>query len=278
MRAELGFAFAVWFAAVMVAIQLCSASYAPQSFSPTPTVTSVPSATATLAPIGEPAATVSAPSSSATPKILGHEIVNAFCSAFIAHFNVAATTMLADDKLLDDATAAETDYENDFFRLDGATRSWDHRLALIAALTRIMRTIPDTQAAVNELRMQAAASADPQRHAALAESASQLQASIDHQRIIANELQDAVDAMLDLHTAEDTIGFHGSLGAQKIFASDDAPIPHPGDTLPQPRPSGVYYASAVEQILHMPRGRRLVAAAESNAESAVMPAVRSCNL
>ncbi|HKW09549.1 MAG TPA: hypothetical protein VJO33_04165 [Gemmatimonadaceae bacterium] len=231
-----------------------------------------------LAPIGQPAAPVSAPASSATPKILGHEIVNAFCSTFIAHFNAAATTMLADDKLLDDATAAETDYENDFFRLDGATRSWEHRLALMAALKRIMHTIPDTQDAVNELRIQAAASRDPQRKAALVEGASQLQASLDHQRIVANELQDAVDAMLDLHTTEDTIGFHGSLGAQNIFAADDAPVPHPGDGLPQPRPSGVYYASAVEQILHMPRDRRLGAIAESNAASAVTPVVRSCNL
>jgi hypothetical protein len=277
MKAELRFAFAIWFAAVMLAIQLSTAS----SASPLVIATGAPpSPASTLAPIGDehsPAPTVQG---TATPKILGHAVVSAFCSAFVARFNVAATTMLADDKFLDDAVAAETDYENDFFRLDGATRSWDHRLAMIAALNQILHTIPKTQAAVNDLRAQAMASADADRRTALTESASQLQTSIDHQRIVANELNDAVDASLDLHTTDDTLGHRvGSLldGHQRLNVdAGDAPVPHPGDSLPSARPAHAYYASAVEYFTHMPRDRQIVASAESNAAAAVTQVVRSC--
>src|SRR6202158_6488099 len=123
MKAELGFAFAIWFAAVMLAIQLSTAS----SASPLAIVAdapSPPSPPSTLAPIGDEQSPAPTVQGTATTKILGHQVISAFCSTFVARFNVAATTMLADDKLLDDATAAETDYENDFYRLDGAMRSW----------------------------------------------------------------------------------------------------------------------------------------------------------
>ena len=216
----------------------------------------------------------------APPKVLGHQIVSAFCTTFVARFNDAATTLHADDQLLDDATAAETDYENDFYRLDGALRSWDHRLALIAALGRIMHTIPQTQAAVNDLRAQAAASSDAVRRAALDEGAAQLQTSMDHQRIVARELNDAVDAMLDLHTTDDTVGSRvsGVSDSRRIFnaGAGDAPVPHPGDALPPPRAHDAYSVSAVAAILHMPRDRGLTAEAESNATAAVAGVMRSC--
>jgi hypothetical protein len=279
MKAELGFAFAIWFAAVMLAFQLSTAS----SASPLAIATGAPpqpSPGSTLAPIVDQQSPAPAVQGTATPKILGHAVVSAFCSAFVARFNVAATTMLADDKFLDDATAAETDYENDFSRLDGAARSWDHRLAMIAALNQILHTIPKTQAAVNDLRAQAMASADADRRTALTESASQLQTSIDHQRIVANELNDAVDATLDLHTTDDTLGHRvGSLldGHQRLNVdAGDAPVPHPGDSLPSARPAHAYYASAVEYFMHMPRDRQIVANAESNAAAAVTQVVRSC--
>jgi hypothetical protein len=260
MKVALGFALAVCFAPVIFA---------------------VPSSMAAVAPSPAPAAPSNAPvlQSTAPPKVLGHQVVSAFCKTFVARFDDAATTLQTDEKLLDDATAAETDYENDFSRIDGALRSWDHRLALIAALDRVMHTIPKTQAAVNDLRGQAAASADPERRAALTEGATQLQTSIEHQRIVARELNDAVDAMLDLHTAENTDRVSGLSDQRRIFNArvGDAPAQHPGDTLPQSRAHAVYYASAVESILHMPRDRQLAAAAESNAAAAVTGIVRSCD-
>lgn len=277
MKGASGFAFFFAFAAAMSAIPLTAAGNAVQMPSAAD-VAPTPSPTAALAPIDEQPPPVQATS---TPKVLGHEIVSAFCTAFVARFNVAATTMLADDNLLDDATAAETDYENDYFRLDGATRSWDHRLAMIAALSQIMRTIPKTQAAVNDLRAQAAASTDAERRAALAEGALQLQTSLDHQRIVANELNDAVDATLDLHTIEDTIGRqpHVPDGPPRVsIDAGDAPVPHPGDGLPQARSAGTYYASAIEFYMHMPRDRQLGANAESNAAAAATRIVRSCAL
>jgi len=259
MKVVLGFALAVCFASVIFAVP---SSVAADVASP---VLAAPS-------------NVPVVQSTAPPKVLGRQIVSAFCTTFVARFNDAATTLQTDDKLLDDATAAETDYENDFSRLDGALRSWDHRLALIAALDRIMHTIPKTQAAVNDLRAQAAASADPERRAALTEGATQLQTSVDHQRIVARELNDAVDAMLDLHSAENTDRVSGLSDQRRIFNAGvgDAPVSHPGDTLPQSRAHAVYYASAVESVLHMPRDRQLTAEAESNATAAVTGIVRSC--
>lgn len=259
MKVVLGFALAVCVASCMFATPFSMAADAASH--------------APAAPSNAPVVQTTAP-----PKVLGHQVVSAFCTTFVARFNDAATTLQTDDKLLDDATAAETDYENDFSRLDGALRSWDHRLALIAALGRIMHTIPKTQAAVNDLRAQAAASADVERRAALTEGATQLQTSIDHQRIVARELNDAVDAMLDLHTAESTDRVSGLSDQRRIFNAGvgDAPIPHPGDTLPQSRAHAEYYASAVESILHMPRDRQLAADAESNATAAVTGIVRSC--
>lgn len=261
MKVVLGFALAVSFAAMISAVRFSMTADA-----------------AALAPAGPANAPVV--HSTASPKVLGHQIVSAFCTTFVARFNDAATTLHTDDQLLDDATAAETDYENDFSRLDGALQSWDHRLALIAALGRIMHTIPQTQAAVNDLRAQAAATADTARRAALIEGAAQLQTSMEHQRIVARELNDAVDAMLDLHTADDTAGSRvsGLSDTRKIFdvGAGDAPVPHPGDSLPQSRPRGEYYASAVESIFHMPRDRQLTADAEANATTAVAGIMRSC--
>jgi hypothetical protein len=274
MKVKLRFAFVLG-AASMLAFQFSTTSYAaPPASEP------APSPTAALAPIVATPVPTPSVQGTASPKVLGHQIVSAFCSTFVERFNVAATTMLADDKLLDDATAAETDYENDFSRLDGAMRSWNHRLAMIAALTQIIHTIPKTQAAVNDLRAQATSSTDVERRAALIESASQLQTSIDHQRIVANELNEAVHAALDLHTIESTIGSasRGLVDARQTVpaALGDAPDSHPGDALPAARAAGGYAASAVEIIMHMPRDRQVAANAESKAAVAVTSVVRSC--
>lgn len=237
MKTRLGFALVLGFAAAALALQVPAFAHPLAAVGPTP-----------------------APAPSATPKTLGHQTVSAFCTAFVTRFNDAETTLLDDDKLLDDAIAAETDYENDFFRLDGETRRFGHRLAMISALTQIIHEIPRTQSAVNDLRAQAAASVDAERKAALSEAASQLQSSIDHQRIVANELTDAVDAMLDSHTAD---------GAM--------PALH-GGSLPPVRAAGAYYGSALEFVMHMPRDRQLAADAESNAATAVIAVVKSCAL
>src|SRR5437016_9639088 len=111
----------------------------------------IPAAGATLAPIGEDEAPTPNPTASSSPKLIGHVIVSAFCASFVEHFNVAARTMVADDTKLDDAVAAVRGYEDDYSRLDGASRAWDHRLQLIAALKELLDTIPKTQAAVNDL-------------------------------------------------------------------------------------------------------------------------------
>jgi hypothetical protein len=236
MKAKLGFAFVWGLAAAALALQVPAAA---QQFA---------------------AASDATPAPTATPKTLGHQTVSAFCTAFVTRYNDAETTLLGDDRLLDDAIAAETDYENDFFRLDGESRRWNHRLSMIAALTQIIHTIPKTQAAVNDLRAQAAASVDAERRAALSEGAAELQTSVDHQRIVADELTDAVDSMLDVHTGDDAISAHH------------------GADLPPVRAAGAYYGSALEVIMHMPHDRQLAEDAESNAAMAVTAVVRSCAL
>lgn len=230
----------------------------------------------------QPAVTEAAQSSSPTPspRLLGHLVVSAICTTFIERFDAAATTMIADDVLLDDASIAIRGYEDDFSHLDGAARSWNHRLQLIAALKDLLGTISKTQATVNDLRSQAATIVEADRRAAVLEAATHLQESVDHQRIVADELTGVVDLTLDLHTSEDTIarGAQGILDPKQSFnvQAGDAPVPHPGDALPARVSSVAPALSATEFVLHVPRDRRVIEHAESSANSAITRFVRSC--
>jgi hypothetical protein len=240
-----------------------------------------PAPAPTLAPIEDPESPNPAPSSSAAPKLLGHVFVSAFCTTFVERFNVAARTMVADDVRLDDAVAAVRAYEDDFSRLDGAFSAWDHRLQLIAALKDLLVTIPKTQAAVNDLREQAKEATDPQRRDALAESAARLQESVDHQRIVAREMQALVGLMLDMHSAEDTVGHtaSGMLAPGEKFNANalDAPVPKPGDVLVGRTHSGVPRGpSAIELVLRVPRDRLVIGDAEAGAAAAAARVVRTC--
>lgn len=277
MKAWLWVAAALWCVASIAAVTVAVPAGPAPSPQPAPSM----SAPATLAPIEDYQSPLPSATATASPKILGHVLVSAFCRSFVEHFNVAAKTMLADDARLDDATTAVRGYEDDFFRMDGALTSWNHRLQLMAALKHLLTTIPKTQAAVNDLRTQAQSATDPDRRAALLESTSQLQNSVDHQRVVANEMTDLVDMMLDLHSAEDTIGQASAAmrapGEHFGVGTGDAPVPHPGDFLPGVRdgvPSG---PSAIETVYHMPRDRQLISNAELNAASAARRIVRSCS-
>lgn len=266
MHAWVGFALTMWIAA------LAAMQPAPGPAAPSPV--------STLAPISGDQTPNPAPTSSAAPKLLGHVVVSAFCASFIDRFNVAARTMVADDARLDDAVAAVRGYENDFSRFDGLFSSWDHRLHLMAALKDLLATIPKTQAAVDELRGQAKSADDPQRRDALEQSAEKLQESVDHQRIVAWEMQDLVGLMIDTHTSEDTIAHaqSGILDPKQSFTVDalDAPVPHPGEELATGTATESAQPSATEQVLHVPRDRQTIGEAEAGAAAAAARVVRSC--
>jgi len=241
-----------------------------------------PAPAQTLAPIGEDGSPAPEPASTASssPKLLGHVTVSAFCAAFVERFNVAARTMVQNDARLDDAVGAVREYESDFSRIDGTFSSWDHRLQLIAALKSLLETIPKTQAAVNDLRAQAQSATEASRHDALVEGAAQLQASVDHQRIVAQEMQEVLGFMLDTHATEDTIehGVSATLAPGESVKLDalDAPVPHPGDALVGKTVGAAAGPSAIEQILRVPRDRRLIGEAESGAAVAAARVVQTC--
>jgi hypothetical protein len=273
----------LWYAAALCTATFVAASTTavPAGSAPPPGPAPGSAAPATLAPISDDQPPSPTATGTASPKVLGHVLVSAFCRSFVERFNAAAKTMIADDTHLDEATTAVRGYEDDFFRLDGALTSWNHRLQLIAALKELLNTIPKTQAAVNDLRAQAQSASDPERREALLESATQLQDSVDHQRLVANEMTDLVDMMLDLHTAEDTIGQSSAAtrapGEGFHLDAGDAPVPHPGEGLPNMREARLSGPSALEWVYHMPRDRQIIGNAEANAATAARRIVRSCS-
>jgi hypothetical protein len=144
----------------------------------------------------------------------------------------------------------------------------------------LLTTIPKTQAAVNDLREQAKTVTDPERRGALLDSAAQLQASVDHQRIVAGEMQELVGLMLDTHTTEDTIA-HGVSGMldprEKVNVNPlDEPVPHPGGDLPGKTSVALRGPSSLELVLRVPRDRRIIVDAESGAATAASRVVRTC--
>lgn len=275
MKAGLCYALAILMAACVVGLPV----RVPAEPTPAPEPPSASTPAPILAPIGDESPGPE-PTSGSSPKLIGHITVSAFCASFVERFNVAARTMVANDARLDDAVGAVRGYEDDFSRMDGAFSAWDHRLRLIAALKSLLGTIPKTQAAVNDLREQAKSATDPTRRDALAESAARLQDSVDHQRIVAQEMQEIVGFMLDTHGGDDTIGaaVAGTLapGEKVMVDALDAPVPHPGDALPGKTSAPMRGPSSIEQILRVPRDRRLIGEAESNAAAAASRVVRTC--
>ncbi len=254
--------------------------------SPSPT----PSAGPTLAPIDvgpDPVATAS--TSPDQPKLLGHVYTSAYCSNFVEHFNTAARVVIDTDQRLDAVDANLHAIENDWDRSDGAMRVYDDRVALIATVDKMLKAIPVSQAAVNQLLAQAKETTDPARKAALLESASQLQKTIDRQRAVTYDLSNVVHVLLDKHKKEDMAetNIYNTLpnGFQYVGVSLlDDPVPEPGtDSMqhlspsPSPNPSATPKPGSVEDIMQWTRQRWIIGNAESKAATAADRVVRICN-
>jgi hypothetical protein len=258
--------------------------------SPSPSPT--PSAGPTLAPIDvgpDPGAAAS--TSPDQPKLLGHVYTSAYCSNFVEHFNTAARVVIGNDQHLDAVDENLHAIENDWDRTDGAMRVYDDRVALIATVDKMLKSIPVSQAAVNQLLAQAKETTDPARKAALLESASQLQKTIDRQRAVTYDLSNVIHVLLDKHKKEDMAETHiyDTLpnGYQYVGISLlDDPVPEPGaDSMqhlsPSPSPSpGVSPTpkpGSVEDIMQWTRQRWIIGNAESKAAAAADRVVRICN-
>lgn len=262
---------------------------------PAPVPLASPAASAstapTLAPIDDdnaPAVPSSSPSPG-QPKVIGHLYASAYCSNFIQHFNTAARVVISNDQHLDTVNQNLDAIENDWDRRDGALRVYDDRVALIATVEQMLKTIPVSQAAVNQLLAQAKETTDPERKAALLESASQLQRTVDRQRAVTTDLTNVIHVLLDKHKREDmaetNIYNTSPAGFQYVGVHLlDDPVPEPGtDSMSHPVPSPVPSASAtpkpgsVRDVLQWTRQRWIIGNAESKAAVAAERVVRMCH-
>lgn len=259
---------------------------------PAPTPVPSPTSTSTLAPIDEGSVPVPAASPSpGQPKLIGHIYTSAYCSNFVEHFNTAARGVISTDQHMDAVDLNLRAIEDDWNRTDGAMRVYSDRVSLIATVEQMLKTIPATQAAVNDLLAQAKTTTDPIRKAALQESASQLQKTVDRQRAVAYDLTNVIHVLLDKHKQEDTAEANilRTLppGQQfvNITALDD-PVPDPGsDTMMQPGPTPspspgatpTIRPGSVEDIMQWSRQRSIIGTAESKAADAADQIVRICN-
>lgn len=274
-------------AAAPVSAPAPSAAQVPPS-APAPS----PSA-AKLAPIDEGPATVPISSPApGQPKTIGHIYTSAYCTNFVEHFNTAARGLIGNDQNLDQVDDNLRAIENDWNRRDGAMRVYEERVALIGTVGKMLKSIPVSQAAINALLAQAKATTDPVRKAALQESASELQKTVDRQRAVTYDLTNVIHVLLDKHKAEDTaernilLTLPPEVSGVNVTTLDD-PVPEPGtDSMmaPEPSPSpspGVAPAppkpGSVEDIMQWTRQRSIIGTAESHAADAAGRIVRICN-
>jgi hypothetical protein len=222
------------------------------------------------------------------PKTIGHIYTTAYCANFVEHFNVAARIITGNDAHLDSVDHSLRAIEDDWNRRDAAMLVYQHRLDLIASVGKMLKSIPVSQAAVNELLAQAKTTTDPVRKAALQESASQLQKTIDRQKAVAYDLTSVIHVLLDQHTVEDMgeTQIRNTLpnGFQYVGVHLlDDPVPKPGEeswkhnASPSPNPSGTPKAGSVEDVMQWTRQRGIIGTAESKAAVAADKVVRICN-
>jgi len=244
-----------------------------------------PAPSPTLAPVTLPPpesrpTPVAVPGESGPPlKVIERLYVTTFCSRFVQHFNIAANTLIANDARLDQTSDDLDAVEADYVKRDGALRVYDDRNRLIAEIGGMLRSIPQGQAAVNDLIAQARATKDPARREALQTTASELQHSIDRQRAVTYDLSNVVHVLLDKHSYEDTAEYQIAEtmpypGMVVNVTALDAPVPEPHATSAEeaiaPKPA------TTKMVLQFDRQRWIIAHAESRAAAAADTIIKSC--
>jgi hypothetical protein len=219
-------------------------------------------------------------STGAYPRLLGHIIATAACIRFVDHYNVAEAAIVANDERIAAVDTTLTAISDDYYRRDGALRAYDHRLQLIDYVTKMLNSIPGEQAAVNDMLAQAKESKNPQRQAALQESASQLQKSVDRQRSMAYDLTNVAHVLMDKHGYEDT--FAGLIsrvlppGTSFNLDPGDNPVPQPGDGPLLNRSAPDKNQTTAQDVLQYGRQTSIINRAETRAASAAARVVTTC--
>jgi hypothetical protein len=270
----------VAFAATLVAPALGrDPGTASPSPAPSPSPTPIPTSTSPLAPVSLDS-TPDPQSTGPYPRLLGKVTASSACTRFVEHYNIAVVTIAANDDRISSSNVSLNDIQGDYYRRDGALTAYDHRVQLIAYVQKMLDSIPVEQGAVNDMLAQAKQTADPDRHKALQESASQLQKSVDRQRALANDLSSVVHVLMDKHGSEDTlasrIGSTLPLGESFSLNPGDDPVPQPGDggiiTSSGPRSS----QTTVQDVMQFTRQQSIIRTAETRAVTAATRVVKTC--
>jgi hypothetical protein len=214
------------------------------------------------------------------PRLLGHIVASASCIRFVEHYNVAATLMSANDERIVSVDSALNQIVDDYYRRDGALRAYEHRLALIDNVSQMLKTIPVEQGAVNDLLAQAKETKNATRQAALQESASALQKSIDRQRAVAYDLSNVVHVLMDKHGSEDTMESRIQStylpGFTYVSHLGDDPVPQPGDGPLLTSTTPPKNQTTVQDVMQYDRQKKIISANETKAASAATRVVTTC--
>ena len=214
------------------------------------------------------------------PRVLGHVVASAACMRFVEHYNVAAVEMTANDVRISAVDTTLNDLADDYYKHDGALLAYDHRIKLMDNVSHMLQSIPVEQRAVNDMLAQAKVTTNPTRQAALQESASQLQKTVDRQRAVAYDLTNVVHVLMDKHGSEDTMAtrIQETLLPGETFTAHpgDDPVPQPGDELPV-RSGPEKNQTTAQDVMQYSRQKSIIAVAETRAATAASRVVTSCH-
>ena len=207
-------------------------------------------------------------------------MASASCIRFVDHYNVAATLMSANDTRIVTVGSTLDQIANDYYRRDGALRAYEHRLGLIANVSQMLKTIPVEQGAVNDMLAQAKETKNPERQAALQESASALQKSVDRQRAVAYDLSNVVHVLMDKHGSEDTMTSRIQSTYLPGYTFDlhpgDDPVPQPGDGPLLTSTTPPKNQTTVQDVMQYDRQKKIISAVETKAANAATRVVTTC--
>lgn len=214
------------------------------------------------------------------PRLLGHVIASAACMRFVEHYNVAATEITANDVRIGTVDTTLNDLAGDYYKHDGALLAYDHRIKLMDDVSHMLTSIPVEQRAVNDMLAQAKSTTNPARQAALQESASALQKTVDRHRALAYDLSNVVHVLMDKHGSEDTMEsrIQSTLLPGETYSAHlgDDPVPQPGDG-PLPERSGPEKNQTTAQdVMQYTRQKYIINSNETRAATAASKVVTTC--
>jgi hypothetical protein len=133
---------------------------------------------------------------------------------------------------------------------------------------------------VNDMLAQAKETQSPERQAALQESASALQKSVDRQRAVAYDLSNVVHVLMDKHGSEDTLASRIQStylpGLTFDLHPGDDPVPQPGDGPILTSTTPPKNQTTTQDVMQYDRQKRIIGDNETRAASAATRVVTTC--